>query len=124
VELKDILQIAELYKSRIKNATDIYYDYLDQHFEYIIKEYCSKLNQPARIEWTQHTPSFNDGDPCLFSLYCSVFEEGESYPQSDLSKEIERFVEKNSDYLEYKYGDGWKITVTEDGIEVEEYCDW
>lgn len=100
------------------------YEFFDENFESIIKEYQSKLKSPAWIEWKQYTPSFNDGDPCLFGIDCSVFEEGKSYPKSDLGKEIHAFIMRNTDCLEGKYGDGFKITVNDDGINVEEYCDW
>lgn len=115
--LKNLRNIAE-------EAEADLYDFFDNNFESIIKEYQSKLKSPAWIEWKQYTPSFNDGDNCLFGVDCSVYEEGKSYPRSDLGKEIHAFINKNADCLEGKYGDGFKITVNDDGINIEEYYDY
>lgn len=116
----------KLLREDLKAKKASLYSELELCFEDIMKEYRSALVQPAIISWTQSTPSFNDGDPCVFTIYVNI-KEGDVIgykTRSDLAKEIEKFINENEDFLEHHYGDGFEITVDENGINIEEYYDY
>jgi len=100
------------------------------------------------VKWTQYTPHFNDGDPCVFRLgdFEFALRAGETYLNwqgkpvvctDDLSdddnyqymnrltdeqrgslKNIDEDVEQ---IFEEAFGDGYKIIATRDGFDVQEY---
>lgn len=116
----------KLLREELKTKRQSLYSELELCFEDIMKEYRSALVQPATISWTQSTPGFNDGDPCAFTVYVEI-KEGDVIgyrTRSDLAKEIEKFINENEDFLEYHYGDGFEITIDEDGINIEKYYDY
>ncbi len=95
------------------------------------------------IGWTQYTPYFNDGDPCVFGineLYVSATDErdeevgGEGWfylwgtPEKGLSEqswadliELKKALEGSEDELEAAFGDHVRVIVTPTGVDVEEY---
>jgi hypothetical protein len=94
------------------------------------------------IKWTQYTPYFNDGEPCTFGIHePDVVIEGcrdESawaikYYANDrgygpdvlaIGEDIAKFyhaIQQVSDAMEAAFGDHAEITVTRDGITVDEY---
>jgi hypothetical protein len=102
------------------------------------------------VRWTQYTPYFNDGDPCEFwvnEVYCKTskndeddgdYEDGfissysvkyieglEVSEQEKLAKQINEAGELISSIpesvLQNTFGDGYQITVTADGIDVDDY---
>lgn len=102
----------------------------------------------VRIEWTQYTPHFNDGDTCTFrvhepTLFTETEEDGEqeheyycftSFRDVDYvlkakqalgEKTIAAFLEVwdqlEEPILEAVFGDHVKVTVTKDEVTVEEY---
>ena len=89
-----------------------------------------------RFAWTQYTPYFNDGDPCEFSAhvdYPEVNDDEEFFYYSDSKKKptdpftvaglavVEFLKAFSGDDLEEMFGDHCKVTVTREGVEVEEY---
>lgn len=107
------------------------------------------------VKWYQNCPSFNDGDPCYFSVgdffVSNVVDPntlshyGEFDDEEDVGEEV--FVIESWSDKEKKYQDIWNIekfsssdlgseifeqlfgtnaivTVTRDGIDVEEYYDY
>lgn len=90
--------------------------------------------------WTQYSPHFNDGDPCTFSAnepevwfvgdeeadeddgYFSTWEKAADDPQVLAFNAVSELLGQfDSDTLETLFGDGYKITVNRDGVEVDEY---
>lgn len=84
------------------------------------------------ISWTQGTPSFNDGDPCYFSVdEIFAYKSNDNYEEDsawdipeDQSKSLDDLVRafgQNEELLEIIYGNGSKIVIkrTETGIETE-----
>lgn len=90
----------------------------------------------TRLEWTQYTPYFNDGDICVFSVneveiwddtvgkddevgvYVCWGEGRQRYPMiADLADNLSRA----DTLLLEMFGDHCRITVTPEGIDVEEY---
>ena len=135
---------------------------LSQEFEVIQKKFIEDALakfKPALLEvfekhpsiikygWTQYTPYFNDGEPCVFNVGDINYldeervkeneEEGDEeeedsmdswnwfygddkkkYPQLSV---IADFLEKNEDICASAFGDGVQVIVSRDGVEVEEY---
>lgn len=87
-----------------------------------------------QITWTAYTPYFNDGDPCYFrschtyasinSDECEEFDR-ENFTEEEadkLEKEIYEFMSKFSDEdMERLFGDHVKVTLTKNGVDVDEY---
>ena len=78
------------------------------------------------ISWTQYTPYFNDGDPCYFSsrhAYATIkFVTSDESEQLKAGKQVNKFLDNfDDDDMETLFGDGVKVIITKDGIEVEDY---
>ena len=91
------------------------------------------------IRWTQYSPHFNDGDPCVFSVYeadvkfkdteedAGDHEDGfeNEYSREGKSKTFDKInavIQKiPTEAMLDMFGDGIQVTVTADGIETEEY---
>ena len=99
------------------------------------------------IRWTQFTPYFNDGDPCLFGvrtvrvrLGSTAEDEGEygdgyiswfdikygstkvDEATTNLVSQIGEIVKSvPDDVMEAAFGDGVQVTVTAGSVDVEEY---
>lgn len=94
-----------------------------------------------RISWTQYTPYFNDGDPCVFGVNGMYFlrtddpeemKEDNLYDWHDASwgdeakefpalVELSKLIHSSDDVLLMLFGDHCQVTVTRKGIDVEEY---
>lgn len=79
------------------------------------------------VTWQQYTPYFNDGEECRFRS-------GHTYPDlnqkdgedlkynSKESEAVKLFMASfDSDIMEFLFGDHVEVTVTREGIEVEDY---
>jgi|HubBroStandDraft_3_1064219.scaffolds.fasta_scaffold261295_2 hypothetical protein len=86
----------------------------------------------ASFSWTQYTPYWNDGEPCVFSAnthYPDIngieeySDEAEKSPDFDAQQEVVKeflsFFSK--DDFEAMFGDHTQVTVNADGVTVEEY---
>lgn len=92
--------------------------------------------------WTQYTPHFNDGDPCVFGVsgfYASFVDERDEDLYGDgwveiygTTEECSRATSKALDglrktlskaepELQSAFGDGVRVIVTQEGVDVEEY---
>jgi len=132
-------QKKELDEALQKTARDAYVEVFNEFFE--------KYPEIKKISWTQATPYFNDGDPCVFSVHecridgVSSYGEGDYQDDSeeaeeayealskeeqkkhkDICNEFDKIIYSNESAAEIAFGDHSRITVTRDGIEVEEYC--
>ena len=106
------------------------------------KKFFSELPIVTAIEWTQYTPYFNDGDPCVFSVgefryrfQDSKGDEGDyedgflSTWSTDLKSkgiqtEIQNFEKQfagHDDLFLVLFGDHAKVTATSTGFEIDEY---
>jgi hypothetical protein len=110
---------------------------------------------PASVHgfrWRQYTPSFNDGDPCVFEVHSPelIDEHGgeisfyeayewtsdrkkirakgatdEQWSGFEFSDRITKLIESQpEEMLEDVYGNGSTVTVTRSGVDVEEYYDY
>lgn len=95
------------------------------------------------IRWTQYTPTFNDGDPCVFSVSEPMFkfrneeddedeylEDGFQHvyrPEIPAYKDCQAlcnlFTEAET-VLELVFGDNVTVTVTREAIRIEDYYDY
>lgn len=89
-----------------------------------------------RISWCQFTPYFNDGDPCVFDIHDIHFltkddpKDMKDEHLYDWHYDIKRFpalkslnnlLHSSEEMLLMLFGDHCQITVTRDGIDVEEF---
>lgn len=94
------------------------------------------------FSWTQYTPYFNDGDPCLFSCHSDCpsvwfgeYDEGAAYegdyetgnpdftPEQDAAGRavVDALCAIDDDLYQDAFGDGVRVKVTREGIEVERF---
>jgi hypothetical protein len=96
------------------------------------------------VRWTQYTPHFNDGDACTFSVNepsvkLGGDEDGDedgfyygyslTYENSDPERKtmkrdldgLHSALSEIEDAVQLAFGDGYLITATRAGVEVEEY---
>jgi hypothetical protein len=95
-----------------------------------LNEFFEKRPEVYGIKWTQYTPYFNDGEPCVFrlgsvALYMTK-QEFEDQEQSiwefeTYGEEPETSLNGIEDILLAVFGDHAEVSVTRDKIEVEEY---
>jgi len=120
---------------------------LEEESKRAFKEVSADLfkNNPLlkSFSWRQYTPYFNDGDPCIFGASVDgdaiVINDIEGYDVYDykngkrvpvkehedifpLYEEISEFLsEFKQEVLQRIFGDHISVTVTKDGVEIEEY---
>jgi len=92
----------------------------------------------TKLVWTQYTPYFNDGDPCVFNVndmyaYDDTIDSDEDFYEAidvgwgegakkyPLLKDVANSLSQADDLLLEMFGDHCKITVTPAGIDVDEY---
>lgn len=95
------------------------------------------------IRWRQYTPGYNDGDPCTFDVRDTEYsgtgpkwtdevddrQDGDNRPwfgKWHLPDAVRKIFPEVKDQVDQEllltaFGDGFQITVSADGIEVEEY---
>lgn len=95
------------------------------------------------IRWTQHTPYFNDGEECVFSVgelyyklvgadgededdfeYLSSYSKPEGFDQQQWFKDLEQLasaISGSDEEMLAAFGDHVRVTVTKEGVDVEEY---
>ena len=95
------------------------------------KPFFAAFPDAADIRWTQYTPHFNDGDACTFSVHEPEIrdENGDKFSNYGSDKPPEGMLDAfdtiwstvDDELLEYAFGDGYEITITSEGVTVEEY---
>lgn len=94
-----------------------------------------KFPEVAAVSWTQYTPYFNDGDPCTFRsnhdepavLDKEDMDDGQWYENSfGYNSEQDKMASEllgviSDDDMEALFGDGYRIIVARDGVQVVEY---
>jgi len=68
-EINDFIQDIENKTNEINEIRQQLVDKLKPRFKDLFVPFLKKWPQIKRIEWTQYTPYFNDGEPCEFSVY-------------------------------------------------------
>jgi len=104
------------------------------------KKLFEERSEVEAVRWTQYTPYFNDGEPCVFRVNEPMFKIGEDggdygdgfvyeYEYGRETKEREqlsdaaRAVESCEEILQVLFGDHCQVTIWRDNpeAEVEEY---
>lgn len=109
----------------------------DIHIAYFMREakeqLFDKYEELTNFKWCQYTPYFNDGDTCRFSAnteYVKINgwsswddnDDNVKEPTKELRKSVIAFLRKFDDtQLEHWFGDHVEITVSQDGISVDDY---
>lgn len=110
-----------------------------------LKQFLTDFPTVKAIAWRQHTPHFNDGEPCVFGLHGvfftaseepndSIYDDGwfEAYElkynpdvfdktTTAACKKLSELIESCEPQLQEIFGDGVQVSVTAKGIRVEEY---
>jgi len=130
---KEIEDMKEAYKVKAKNVL----------VDNIYPQFFAKHPEIKMLYWTQYTPYFNDGDPCLFSVgevcisddveiedYYESYLEGESIwdlegtgMEEDFAV-VASFINDNEDLMQELYGDHSVVKVMNETpvrVDVEEY---
>jgi len=135
--LKELAEAREVYQKKIKEAGK---SAVQEAAQAVFNAH-PEIN---RIEWTQYTPYFNDGEPCTFSVHdvCFLGNEGNEeevrWPEDreDVIKvtsgwgkdkkvlkakaaEFAQLIADNEDLLE-TLGEGRVVISRKDGLSVEE----
>lgn len=58
---REIIQAKEEYEAKVKQ-------FGKDKFSEMVKEFFEKHQDVVSFRWNQYTPSFNDGDPCYFTV--------------------------------------------------------
>jgi hypothetical protein len=93
-----------------------------QEFYEVFEKFFTEDPELEAITWTQGTPAWNDGDPCVFSANCydPFVYDGESHYEmkdKELGKQFyDLFSSIPEEIFEGVFGDGVQVTVSRDGI--------
>lgn len=109
----------------------------------MLSEFIKANPQVEQVYWTQYTPYFNDGDPCVFSVnepYFVFVGDDEEYDAWSIGKAkyapaqdvcsaetaaacsaLAKELGSLDGPLETLFGDHVKVIVTADGVDVDEY---
>jgi hypothetical protein len=135
--LKELAAARDEYKAKIKEAGKA-------AIEEAAKSVFEAHAEINRIEWTQYTPYFNDGDPCVFRVgdvyFCGNAVDGprRADEREDLlsvatgygdkrkvllaaADDFETTIHHNKDLLESTLDEGKVVITREGGLTVEEY---
>lgn len=120
-KLKDLLATKSEYWNRIKREGK-------QAVKEFIKEWFDAHPEYYGLKWEQYTPYFNDGDPCVFTIYGVYgFKTKEQFEAAeDCAWDAEGAVDMGDlfddaeDAFEVAFGDPAKVSATRKKIEVEE----
>lgn len=131
------------FKAKKKELEDMLSSFGQDMLKEEFKKWFDDFPELKAFSWTQYTPYFNDGEPCVFQISSEsfVFTEDELNSLNagklewydydyysiedknlkDKAREIESKLNELEDVLESVFGDGYRIVVTREKIEVEEY---
>jgi hypothetical protein len=132
----DLRSAINEFDQKLKKMREELSEEFKKKFKVICKDIFEKYPDIIKFGWTQYTPYFNDGDPCVFryndmyvcndpetadeSIYEweSTYSLGKKYPEI---RALDKILGSSSDILLEMFGDHVQITITPKGIDVEEY---
>lgn len=118
---------------------------LRDQFKPLFLEFFAANPNITSVVWSQYTPYFNDGEPCVFGVHGPRFDLGEDSDLTDLwefsyrledgklpdwcTKEVVETLGKFAESLSQipdelylnMFGDHVEVTATRDGFQVDEY---
>lgn len=130
--LTELTKLKTEYQEKLKTAGK-------SAFTEFLKEYFEANPTIGTVAWTQYTPSFNDGDACVFEVHgvyfspkcLTEFEVAALPAYVDDSEDfvyvggreaggIENELGKHEDLLKVAFGDGVRVVATKDALYVDE----
>jgi hypothetical protein len=79
-----------------------------EKFKDYFVEFWDKNPSIKAVIWTQYAPYFNDGEPCVFSVYDAYFTNAEGEDLNEVSWGGEYEGEKEGIWCDYSFGVSWR----------------
>jgi hypothetical protein len=135
----DLNEVVSNYNAELRRLKEDMSQRFQNELKNAFQEVFTAYPNVRLIGWTQYTPYFNDGDPCVFSVKnLHVFDETVEEDAEDLYAGVDIYwgdgpknypliaalaltLSGAEDLLLEMFGDHCKIVVTPSGIDVEEY---
>jgi hypothetical protein len=125
------LQKIEAIKKQIAEAKETYLKLAKDAFHEGAAELFAENPVLNKVEFTGYAPFFNDGDECTFSVhsdYPTVNDEIDYVTSQDAFyptyQKVVQFIQTFDDeFYEQTFGRHFKMTITKEGVDVEEYTD-
>lgn len=119
---QDLLDMQKAYHKKLRDEGE-------NAMKEAFKEVFAKHPSIDSVYWTQYTPYFNDGDPCYFRMneYDVEFledDEDEAIKNDNHDEAIDDLnavFDAGDDIFESVFGDHVRVTVTSEGISIDEY---
>lgn len=119
---EEIRKAKEEYEEKLQTVRK---EQFAEHF----KDLFAQHPEVVKIQWRQYTPYFNDGDTCEFGMHGvtihdkdgNQFEDWGDGPLNKIAGSTERELECLLDVIKKAFGDHAEVTVTPEGIDVDEY---
>ena len=142
METKDLLASLVARRAEIAAIQEKAKTQAKELFETVSKQLFEKHPEMESFGWKQYTPYFNDGDECRFSAHTDEpdingirgyeIHEARTYSTGSYPAKHEELVKAKDIVTEFlgnfydsdlkdMFGDHVKITVSKDGIEVDDY---
>lgn len=144
--INQVLEISQEYNDKMEPLLEKLRENPTEYFQPLFEKFFEDFPVVYGLRWTAYAPSFNDGDRCEFSVHdfeLSLRHEGDDdiddedreYDVSSYSDELDKHpgLEHAMDALQEKihafseevmiaaFGEDVQVTVTREGIEIEEY---
>lgn len=134
--IMDLRAAIDEFDQKLKKMREELSEEFKKKFKVICKDIFEKYPDIIKFGWTQYTPYFNDGDPCVFrynGMYVcndpetadehiyeweSTYSLDKKYPEI---RALDKILGSSSDILLEMFGDHVQIMITPKGIDVEEY---
>jgi len=144
------MEKVEAFLTSYNQAMSVLENYFSRILNEVFQEFWRENPKIAAVSWTQSTPTFNDGDPCVFSVGypcfvsfedpSNVMEVMESFDEEEFPEGcevfysrsekivggacIEKFLTSNQSatFLENMFGESNRVVATREGFTTEEFC--
>ena len=114
---------------------------MEEKFKAEVKKFFLDNPEVELITWRQYVPSWNDGEPCYFSIAepAVKFVDDEDFDDSncqgnycdfpkeklELVKDLIDAINEEEWLMQALFGDNARVTLTKDGMTSEDYdCGW
>jgi hypothetical protein len=149
--MDDTSSLVEGYKNKsaeFERLRKSFVEELRPKFKEFFLPFLAKWDQVKFLRWTQYTPYYNDGDPCVFQVHDLYGYTDQDDPDAfdgtvydwssprylkpqfgDKAEEVlkdfgaltKEFSGVPEDVMQGLFGDHARVTVTREGLDVEEY---
>jgi hypothetical protein len=118
--MNTIKELAEERAAAVKKLNEEIREKAKETMQVLFDEFFSEYPMTHEVRWTQYTPYFNDGDPCVFgasepSFVLDIDIENEDYDEYDLYDCSKYMLEPSNHTIERaKEGSKWSQEVIDD----------